>query len=109
MIDSETCKPIRNAAVDIWHCNALGVYSGYESMGGGVHEEPTDDERYLRGTWRTDKSGQVVFKTGQLFFDEDNGTEGGLLKLKCRKNDIAKGVVATITMGVDPEATNTGT
>ncbi|WP_435283454.1 intradiol ring-cleavage dioxygenase [Streptomyces koelreuteriae] len=206
VIDTETCKPLANAAVDIWHCNALGVYSGYEDMGsggggggggtppsgtptgtptgpppdggggggGGGHQEPTDDERYLRGTWRTDKQGVVEFRTvfpgwyqgrcvhihtkvhvngtwtkagyeggttchtGQLFFDEasvlasaetepystntttrttldedtiypGNGTEGGLLKLKYRKNAIAKGVVATLTMGVDPEATHDGT
>ncbi|MET9382067.1 intradiol ring-cleavage dioxygenase [Streptomyces sp. NPDC002928] len=99
VIDSETCKPIKNAAVDVWHCDALGIYSGYESLstgagggaptdapsgtpsdaptgeppsgapsgapggGGGGHQEPTDDERYLRGTWKTDKSGHVTFKT----------------------------------------------
>ena len=27
------------------------------------HQEPTDDERYLRGTWRTDRQGFVTFKT----------------------------------------------
>ncbi|WP_406125426.1 intradiol ring-cleavage dioxygenase [Streptomyces canus] len=97
VIDSESCRPIRNAAVDIWHCDAVGVYSGYEDMGngggggpaptgtptdaptgtptgtptgiptgpppGGGHQEPTDDTRYLRGTWRTDKHGQVTFRT----------------------------------------------
>ncbi|KQW16271.1 intradiol ring-cleavage dioxygenase [Streptomyces sp. Root369] len=91
VIDSETCRPIRNAAVDIWHCDAVGVYSGYEDVGngggpaptgaptdaptgtptgtptgpppGGGHQEPTDDTRYLRGTWRTDKRGQVTFRT----------------------------------------------
>ncbi|MDT0480112.1 intradiol ring-cleavage dioxygenase [Streptomyces doebereineriae] len=96
VIDSETCRPIRNAAVDIWHCDAVGVYSGYEDMGNGGgggpaptgtptdaptgtptgtptgiptgpppggHQEPTDDTRYLRGTWRTDKHGQVTFRT----------------------------------------------
>ncbi|WP_328977359.1 intradiol ring-cleavage dioxygenase [Streptomyces canus] len=97
VIDSETCRPIRNAAVDIWHCDAVGVYSGYEDMGngggggpaptgtptgaptgtptgtptdlptgpppGGGHQEPTDDTRYLRGTWKTDKHGQVTFRT----------------------------------------------
>ncbi|MFD9583924.1 intradiol ring-cleavage dioxygenase [Streptomyces sp. NPDC059980] len=95
VIDAETCRPVRNAAVDIWHCSALGVYSGYESMsnggggtpptgepptgtptgepptggpggpggGGGGHAEPTDDERYLRGTWRTDRHGRVTFRT----------------------------------------------
>ncbi|MEV0174334.1 intradiol ring-cleavage dioxygenase [Streptomyces sp. NPDC050803] len=207
VIDNETCKPIANAAVDIWHCDALGIYSGYESMssgggggggtpptdapsgeptgeppsgapsggtGGGVHEEPTDDERYLRGTWKTDKHGRVTFRTifpgwyqgrcvhihtkvhvdgewtdagyegghachtGQFFFDEEtvlasaevepyststterttleedtiydqSGTTGGLLKLKYKKNGIAKGVVGSITMGVDPDATNDGT
>ncbi|WP_329336930.1 intradiol ring-cleavage dioxygenase [Streptomyces sp. NBC_00663] len=92
VIDNETCRPIRNAAVDIWHCDAVGVYSGYEGMGnggggggpaptetptgtptdvptgpppggGGGHQEPTDDTRYLRGTWRTDKHGHVTFRT----------------------------------------------
>lgn len=44
VIDSETCKPIADAAVDIWHCDALGIYSGYESSstGGG-----TPDRRAL--------------------------------------------------------------
>ncbi|MFF1543121.1 intradiol ring-cleavage dioxygenase [Streptomyces sp. NPDC058291] len=92
VIDSDTCRPIRNAAVDIWHCDAAGVYSGYENQGnggggggpaptgrpptdepptgaptgapsGGGHQEPTDDARYLRGTWRTDRHGQVAFRT----------------------------------------------
>ncbi|MFJ6298771.1 dioxygenase [Streptomyces griseoviridis] len=93
VIDAESCRPVRNAAVDIWHCNAAGVYSGYEDQGsggggpaptgepptgepptdgpggpggpagGGGHQEPTDDERYLRGTWRTDRHGYVTFET----------------------------------------------
>ncbi|MFD3991915.1 intradiol ring-cleavage dioxygenase [Streptomyces sp. NPDC058583] len=217
VIDSDTCKPLRGAAVDIWHCDALGIYSGYESLssgggggapgggtpptgtpptdaptgtpptdaptgtpptggpgGGGGHEEPTDDKRYLRGTQLTDRNGYVEFRTvfpgwyrgrcvhvhtkvhvggkmtasgyegghtchtGQLFFaesavldsakvapyststterttlDDDtiypgNGAEGGLLTLKYPKGKIAKGVVATLTMGVDPDETHTGT
>ncbi|RPE42356.1 protocatechuate 3,4-dioxygenase beta subunit [Streptomyces sp. Ag109_O5-1] len=102
VIDAETCRPLRNAAVDIWHCNASGIYSGYEAMGsggggggggtpptdaptesppatptdvptdaptgpppggGGGHQDPTDDTRYLRGTWHTDRHGHVTFKT----------------------------------------------
>ncbi|MGC0401985.1 protocatechuate 3,4-dioxygenase beta subunit [Streptomyces sp. SAI-126] len=42
VIDSETCKPIANAAVDIWHCDALGIYSGYESLSTGGGGAPTD-------------------------------------------------------------------
>ncbi|MEU0407841.1 intradiol ring-cleavage dioxygenase [Streptomyces griseorubiginosus] len=203
VIDSETCKPVADAAVDIWHCDALGIYSGYEDSStggggtaptdapsgtptgeppsgaptggtGGVHQEPTDDERYLRGTWRTDRQGRVTFRTifpgwyrgrcvhihtkvhvdgtwtdagyegghtchtGQFFFDEESvlasaevepyststterttltedtiydqsGTTGGLLKLKYNRKNIAKGVIGSITMGVDPDTTNDGT
>ncbi len=209
VIDAESCKPLKGVAVDIWHCDALGIYSGYESVGagggpggggtppsgepptgapptgtpptgapggggGGGHEEPTDDSRYLRGTQLTGSNGVVEFTTvfpgwyrgrcvhihtkvhvggamtssgyeggntchtGQLFFDEaavldaaevapystgtterttldqdtiypGNGAEGGLLTLTYRKGRIAGGVVATLTMGVDPEATHTGT
>lgn len=33
LVDSRTCKPIGNAAIDVWHCDALGVYSGFSDMG----------------------------------------------------------------------------
>jgi protocatechuate 3,4-dioxygenase beta subunit len=29
LVDSRTCAPLRNAALDIWHCDATGVYSGF--------------------------------------------------------------------------------
>ncbi len=29
VIDATKCTAIENAAVDIWHCDALGIYSGY--------------------------------------------------------------------------------
>jgi protocatechuate 3,4-dioxygenase beta subunit len=45
---------LRNAVVDIWHCDALGNYSG---VGGG------DAETYLRGTQVTNSEGIVEFRT----------------------------------------------
>ena len=33
--DSEQCKPLPNAVVEIWHCDAAGVYSGAESQSTG--------------------------------------------------------------------------
>ncbi|MEV1019961.1 intradiol ring-cleavage dioxygenase [Streptomyces sp. NPDC050264] len=210
VIDSDTCRPLKHAAVDIWHCDALGIYSGYEDAsqggpggpggpggepggtptgtptgiptdaptgppggGGPGKTDPTDDNRYLRGTWLTDAHGHVDFRTvfpgwyrgravhihtkvhvggkltetgyegghtchtGQFFFDEaavlasaeaepyststterttltedtiydQNGISGGLLRLRYKKDDIARGVVATITVGVDPDETNEG-
>src|SRR6202451_1283831 len=29
VLDARTCKPLPNAAVDLWHCDALGLYSGF--------------------------------------------------------------------------------
>ena len=31
LVDATRCAPLLNAAVDIWHCDALGVYSGFTS------------------------------------------------------------------------------
>ncbi|MEV0592572.1 intradiol ring-cleavage dioxygenase [Nonomuraea cavernae] len=41
--DSETCEPLSNAVVEIWHCDAAGLYSGAEaqSTGGGGGTPPT--------------------------------------------------------------------
>jgi protocatechuate 3,4-dioxygenase beta subunit len=35
LVDAKGCAPLPNAAVDIWHCDALGVYSGFTAAGGG--------------------------------------------------------------------------
>jgi protocatechuate 3,4-dioxygenase beta subunit len=56
IISSLTCKPLKHAAVDIWQCNASGVYSDISS-------ESTVGETYLRGVQFTDKHGKVTFKT----------------------------------------------
>jgi protocatechuate 3,4-dioxygenase beta subunit len=56
IISSLTCKPLEHAAVDIWHCNASGVYSDISS-------ESTIGQTYLRGVQFTDKHGQVTFRT----------------------------------------------
>jgi len=56
VINSLTCKPIKNAAVDVWQCDPLGVYSDESS-------EDTVGDTYLRGVQFTDKHGQVTFLT----------------------------------------------
>jgi protocatechuate 3,4-dioxygenase beta subunit len=55
VVDASTCRAIRNAAVDIWHCDAGGVYSGF----GGATSERT----FMRGIQRTDAKGIAVFDT----------------------------------------------
>jgi protocatechuate 3,4-dioxygenase beta subunit len=56
VVDSDTCEPIRNAAVDIWHCDALGIYSGEPSEG-------SESKTYLRGIQLTDGNGLAEFAT----------------------------------------------
>jgi protocatechuate 3,4-dioxygenase beta subunit len=56
VVDSDSCEPIRDAAVDIWHCDALGVYSGEPSEG-------SEGETYLRGIQLTDGNGLAEFAT----------------------------------------------
>jgi protocatechuate 3,4-dioxygenase beta subunit len=56
VVDVSTCKAIRNAAVDIWHCDAGGVYSGTDSQN-------TEALTFLRGIQRTDRSGVATFRT----------------------------------------------
>ena len=34
VVDATTCRPIKDAAVDIWHCDALGLYSGFDQAPG---------------------------------------------------------------------------
>ncbi len=49
-------RPIKNAACDIWQCNALGVYSDESS-------ESTVGQTYLRGVQLTDAEGLAEFDT----------------------------------------------
>jgi protocatechuate 3,4-dioxygenase beta subunit len=56
----QSCKPIEGARVDIWHCNAVGLYSGYANQTGGVD---TTGQTFLRGTQFADATGIVAFET----------------------------------------------
>lgn len=55
-----SCKPIEGARVDIWHCNAEGLYSGYANQTGGVD---TSGQTFLRGTQFAGANGIVEFQT----------------------------------------------
>jgi protocatechuate 3,4-dioxygenase beta subunit len=62
--DADSCEPLKNAVVDLWHCDALGSYSGFEAAsGGGPGGGRTDDEKYLRGAQVTNSDGIVEFVT----------------------------------------------
>jgi protocatechuate 3,4-dioxygenase beta subunit len=50
---SNACAPLAGHALYVWHCDAEGRYSLYD----------TDDSNYLRGVGITDEKGQVSFKS----------------------------------------------
>ncbi len=55
-----SCTPLRNALVDIWQCDALGVYSGVRDINGLFD---TKGKKFLRGYQVTDANGKVEFIT----------------------------------------------
>ena len=59
------CATLANARVDVWHADALGLYSGYERQSGvgGISTKPAVGQQYLRGTQMTDATGNVQFRT----------------------------------------------
>jgi protocatechuate 3,4-dioxygenase beta subunit len=55
VVNASTCKPIKSAAVDIWHADAGGVYSGF---GSGAA-----NRTFMRGIQRTNAKGLALFRT----------------------------------------------
>ena len=51
--DGSACMPMEGAIVDVWHCDALGVYSDVQGNTGN----------FLRGFQRTDANGTATFQT----------------------------------------------
>jgi protocatechuate 3,4-dioxygenase beta subunit len=41
VVDAATCRPLGDAAVEIWHCDAAGVYSGYAAVLAGPAARPS--------------------------------------------------------------------
>lgn len=57
-----SCVAMQNVQVDIWHCNASGVYSGIKSATNGRGADYTA-QSWLRGYQLTDATGMVKFVT----------------------------------------------
>jgi protocatechuate 3,4-dioxygenase beta subunit len=53
-----SCVPLAGAHVDLWHCDAAGVYSGVEDPGFN-----TVGQSFLRGYQLTDDAGEARFRT----------------------------------------------
>ncbi len=62
VVDATSCRPIPGAVVDIWHANALGVYSGVVPLGPNS-TAPSTSVTFLRGVQNTDSNGIATFRT----------------------------------------------
>jgi protocatechuate 3,4-dioxygenase beta subunit len=60
-VDGMTCTPLSGLQVDIWHADALGIYSDVAS--GFVQATDTRGKKFLRGYQVTNESGLVQFAT----------------------------------------------
>jgi protocatechuate 3,4-dioxygenase beta subunit len=58
----KSCAAMEDVQVDIWHCNAAGIYSGIKSSTNGNGTDYTS-QSWLRGYQLTDATGMVKFVT----------------------------------------------
>jgi protocatechuate 3,4-dioxygenase beta subunit len=57
-VSGSACTPLSGATVDVWHCDAAGVYSDVSDPGFN-----TKGQRWLRGSQVTDENGLATFTT----------------------------------------------
>jgi protocatechuate 3,4-dioxygenase beta subunit len=57
-VDHTECRPLAGAQVDIWHCDALGIYSDVNDPSFN-----TIGRKFLRGYQLTDSAGEARFVT----------------------------------------------
>ena len=62
VIEAGPCSALSGARIDIWHCDARGIYSAFPGQG-DRHSIDTTNATFLRGTQTTDKSGWTEFTT----------------------------------------------
>ncbi|KAJ9634933.1 hypothetical protein H2201_009133 [Coniosporium apollinis] len=79
VLNVNTCEPLPEVLVDLWHCNATGSYSSFTGRSpdtpflslleqlnvttGPDLDLHTDDTTFLRGLWPTDANGMMEMKT----------------------------------------------
>ncbi|KAK9774850.1 putative Intradiol ring-cleavage dioxygenases domain-containing protein [Seiridium cardinale] len=64
VIDVDTCEPVPEVYLEMWHCNSTGVYSGIVAGGNGNKNDTANlDTTFLRGIQKTDADGVAQFET----------------------------------------------
>lgn len=94
VVERNSCTPLHNVFVDIWHCNARGSYSGWSHINPDLEAEPdnvgkisrTDDKTFLRGSQQSDSQGILRFTSVYPGFYAGRATHIHLAIRKPSKN-----------------------
>lgn len=62
VVVDQTAMPFAGALVDVWHCDARGVYSGFAGQGDNSDIDARG-RSFLRGRQATDRNGVAAFRT----------------------------------------------
>jgi len=64
VIDVNTCEPVPNVFLEMWHCNSTGVYGGVVAQGNGNSNDQSNlNATWLRGIQPTDEDGVAQFES----------------------------------------------
>lgn len=99
-IEGTSCVPFEGALVDVWHCDASGVYSGVTDR-----SFDTTEHDFLRGVQRTDATGAATFTTIYPGFYDGRAVH---IHFKVRTDpDAATGTELTSQLFFDDAFSNT--
>jgi hypothetical protein len=103
VIDHERCAPVANAAVDIWQCNADGVYSDEQSEEAVALRRKRDRRRLRDFALRHQHRRPHPQRAGS-----DLLAAGGKRSMPMLGGSVGAGITAKIALGVDPSTTPAG-
>jgi protocatechuate 3,4-dioxygenase beta subunit len=63
VVNADTCQPVSNASIDLWHANAAGVYSAPINTMCNGNDLAARQARFLRGIQFTGSDGWAHFQT----------------------------------------------
>lgn len=63
VVDADSCQPVANASIDIWHTNATGIYSAPINPFCNPNDAVARTQTFARGVQFTDAEGWAHFNT----------------------------------------------